>query len=213
MSAKPETHDDRHGRAATGTPRRLRPSATLWLLAIPVFVGTGLLLFGTGRLGLGVSHDSVIYLDAAQTLSATGTLARPSPDGQLTPFTHYPPLYPWLLATLGSSVRQIHENARLLNVVLFGATLLLVGALAFRCGRGSAALAVVSCGLAAASLDLLVVYSRVWSALMVILIHDFEEDPSVERSLDAIPPLTPVWQDETASVYASPPSTACAWGF
>ena len=64
LSAKPETHDDRNGRAATGTPRRLRPSATRWLLAIPVFVGAGLLLFGTGRLGLGVSRDSVIYLQA-----------------------------------------------------------------------------------------------------------------------------------------------------
>ena len=56
--------------------------------------------------GLGGTSDSRLYLHAAQTLRETGQLL--NPDG--TPYRYWPPLYPALLAAVGSPVgiRMLH---------------------------------------------------------------------------------------------------------
>lgn len=74
-----------------------RARVAVWLLAAG---GAGLLAWIT-RKGLGLTPDSLTYLDTArQVLDGRGLLFT-SWYGTLQPLTHYPPVYPWLLAQLG----------------------------------------------------------------------------------------------------------------
>ncbi|HOS64080.1 MAG TPA: glycosyltransferase family 39 protein [Candidatus Latescibacteria bacterium] len=70
--------------------------------------------------GIGVSPDSTIYIDTARNLLAgNGFVARGAP------MTHFPPLYPILLAVSGSFGSDILESARYLNALLFAANVIL----------------------------------------------------------------------------------------
>jgi hypothetical protein len=84
------------------------------------------------RFGIGVTPDSTVYIDAAQKLLDGRGLVVLKASGEWKPLTHYPPLYPSVLALLarvgdflgGFSIETV---ARSLNSVLFGANVLLVG--------------------------------------------------------------------------------------
>ena len=89
---------------AGATPRRYR------LLFGGIVIVAGLaqlaLFLYVAAPGLGGTSDSRLYLHAAQTLRETGQLL--NPDG--TPYRYWPPLYPALLAAVGSPVgiRMLH---------------------------------------------------------------------------------------------------------
>src|SRR5947199_2924884 len=80
--------------------------------------------------GVGITPDSTVYLDAAASLSRGAGLNVWSNAGELTPLTHYPPLYSSLLALLGKAGATLEVSARLLNAILFAITILLVGLIA-----------------------------------------------------------------------------------
>jgi len=95
---------------------------TRWFVAFSACIGAcaffAILWITAG--GIGVSPDSTIYIDTAQNLLAgNGFVARGAP------MTHYPPLYPILLAVSGSFGSDILESARYLNALLFAANVIL----------------------------------------------------------------------------------------
>ena len=63
------------------------------------------------RRGVGVSPDSMTYLEAATNFHEGRGLVATAPDGSLQPLSHYPPLYPVMLSLLqygaGSSLDAV----------------------------------------------------------------------------------------------------------
>jgi 4-amino-4-deoxy-L-arabinose transferase-like glycosyltransferase len=86
-------------------------------------------LWATARWGIGVSADSTVYIGAARSLLATGSLDDVDSSGQRVPLVHYPPLLPVVIAGI-SGVFRIDpvSAARWLGAVLFGFTTILLGA-------------------------------------------------------------------------------------
>lgn len=93
--------------------------AAVWLLAAGGFV----LLAWLTRPGLGLTPDSLTYLDTARQLLAGRGLQFTSWYGTLQPLTHYPPAYPWLLAQLGRAAPSLEAGARWLQAILFAANI------------------------------------------------------------------------------------------
>lgn len=72
--------------------------------------------------GPGVSPDSIVYLEGARSvLSGHGLVVAG------VPMTHFPPVYPLLLAAIGLVDHDLLHAARLLNAFLFGANIVLAG--------------------------------------------------------------------------------------
>lgn len=98
-----------------------RTSALLML----VFAAAGacVLMILVTRQGVGVSPDSTIYIKAARSLLAGNGF---SVDGE--PLTHFPPVYPMLLALTGFLQQEDPiGTGRLLAVVCYGVNLFLFG--------------------------------------------------------------------------------------
>ncbi len=82
--------------------------------------------------GIGVSHDSVYYLDAAENVLAGSGLRWRAGGGELRPLTHYPPMYSLILAAMGLSGIDLVEGARLIAAVLFALNLMVIAWLIYR---------------------------------------------------------------------------------
>jgi len=95
------------------------------ILSVISIAGIAGILFATAR-GVGVSKDSVYYLDAARNIM-NGQGYTNALKGEYTPITHWPPLFPLLLSLLGRLGIDLQIAARWLNAFLFGATIVLVG--------------------------------------------------------------------------------------
>ena len=95
--------------------RRFRPLIG-WLVGVSVLVQLALFAYATAP-GLAGTSDSRLYLHAAHTLRATGQLLHP--DG--LPYRYWPPLYPLLLAGVGSlaGARLLHGAALLGQLLLW----------------------------------------------------------------------------------------------
>ena len=99
----------------SATRRRFRPLFGL-VLGAGMLVQLALFLYTTVP-GLAGTSDSRLYLHAAHTLRATGQLL--NPDG--SPYRYWPPLYPLLLAAVGSlnGARLLHGAALLGSLLLW----------------------------------------------------------------------------------------------
>jgi 4-amino-4-deoxy-L-arabinose transferase-like glycosyltransferase len=86
-----------------------------------------------------VNADSVIYLDAARRLASDQSLDA-FQYGTVKPLTHYPPLFPALIAGLIQLGLPAEGAARALNITLFGVTIVLLAAIVRRV-HGSALVA------------------------------------------------------------------------
>lgn len=93
-----------------------------------------LVLVCTSRYGVGLSQDSANYLSAARSLLA-GEGYRYCDGGV---YTHWPPLFPTLLAALGLAGVEPQTGARFINALAFGATVLVSGRLFLTCTRSKA---------------------------------------------------------------------------
>jgi hypothetical protein len=91
-----------------------------------------LIIWLATRFGIGIMPDSTVYIDAAHNLIDGRGLVALAGSGEFKPLTHYPPFYPATLACLArvglffGSI-PIESIARIVNSVLFGANVLLVG--------------------------------------------------------------------------------------
>jgi hypothetical protein len=81
--------------------------------------------------GLGISHDSTIYIEAARNLAVKNEYAT-GMQGRYQPLTHYPPLYSFVLSVGIRLGFPVEGWARLLNAAMLGMCSLLGGFLAVR---------------------------------------------------------------------------------
>ena len=121
------------------------------------------------RAGIGLSTDSVAYIDGARRL-ARGDGFTGSFTGQVGPITHWPPLYPALLAGLGLLGIDPLVGARVLAPLLFGANVFVAGWIVWRHDSGKMLPALASSVLVLVSADLLEIHSWGWSEPLFILL-------------------------------------------
>jgi hypothetical protein len=127
-------------------------------LAASVEIGTA------AKEGVGLSPDSVLYISAARNIATGKGVSTPTAAGIDLPLTLVPPAYPLVLALL---VRfcpgHFFAAARWLNAGLFGVLAAIIAAWAYRRSNRSVFLAGIVVALLLSSLDLLRVYTMLWS--------------------------------------------------
>ena len=77
---------------------KLRPAILILILLLLVAGSVTVFLWATGPHGIGVRSDSVAYLWSSENLVKGIGLGRLNGLGEFRPMTHWPPLYPFLLA-------------------------------------------------------------------------------------------------------------------
>jgi hypothetical protein len=121
------------------------------------------------RTGVGISPDSVSYIDGARSLlRGAGFSERFS--GTPVPITHWPPLYSLLLAGTGLGGHDPISGARILSALLFGANVWLAGWLVLRHGEHAAWSAVLSSALVLTSAELMRIHTMAWSEPLFLLL-------------------------------------------
>lgn len=108
-------------------------TAVILLLSI---LGVAAILVAT-RWGVGITPDSIAYIGGARSLAAGQGYAMPGNELLGTQLiTHYPPFYSILLAGGGWLGIEPIVGARILNALLFGGIIALVGLLLLRLFKG-----------------------------------------------------------------------------
>ncbi|MFH0953846.1 MAG: glycosyltransferase family 39 protein [Verrucomicrobiota bacterium] len=125
-----------------------------------------LIMLCATRWGAGIGTDSVTYLGAAQSLLAGGGFCYP--PGQ--PVTHYPPLYSLALALVGWVTGDVIAGARVLQVLLYVANILLAGWIVYRAGGRSFAALLLTVALLLTSPTMLNVHSMALSEGLFLLL-------------------------------------------
>ena len=115
--------------------------------------------------GVGLSNDSTGYIAGARQLAHGKGLVMP--NGSV--ITHFPPLFAGLLALPGAVGIDAMIVARVLNLLLLGAIVMLAAAIVSACSGGSRAAGLLAAGLMATSVDLLTVHAYAWSEPLFIL--------------------------------------------
>lgn len=105
--------------------RAVRVLTGLWYAAW-VLVGF-LVLQSATPWGIGIRHDSLSYLTAAESLARDGCLCRVGSGLELKPLVHFGPLYPMLLWATAPLAGGVLEAAHWIAAVLLGANLALWG--------------------------------------------------------------------------------------
>ncbi len=100
-------------------------SLSLLVTLVLAVIGAIILRFAL-ELGIGVSSDSIAYVGISENLVAGRGLTWLG-GGGLEPVTHFPPLYPIVLAGLQLFGMEGLESARFLNILLFGCNIFLIG--------------------------------------------------------------------------------------
>ena len=75
-------------------------------------------------IGMGMYPDSVTYIMGARNIVEGNGFTQFSGTDVLKPITHYPPLYSYLLASIGLTGMDIIRATRLVNIVLMALCLL-----------------------------------------------------------------------------------------
>ncbi|MFZ6026466.1 MAG: hypothetical protein ACOYYS_02010 [Chloroflexota bacterium] len=109
-----------------------RPARGWWLalLLASASIAVAALLYLT-RDGAGVSGDAVHYMQGADNLLAGRGYSRLKAEGTTVPITAFPPFFSVVLAGLGLFL-PVFDAARLLNALLLGGSVVLLGSLVFR---------------------------------------------------------------------------------
>ncbi len=116
----------------TSLTNKLNSQGPLALLVTLILAITGafILRFAMEE-GIGVSSDSIAYIGISENLVAGRGLTWLG-GGGLEPVTHFPPLYPIVLAGLQLFGMEGLESARILNILLFGCNIFLIGLLVWQ---------------------------------------------------------------------------------
>ena len=131
-------------------------------IAVMALVGMASLATAT-RWGVGITTDSMTYIGVASNLLNGLGFTERNPDGVTIPLIHYPPLFPALLAIPGVVGMEPSIAARWLNIILFGANILLVGLAVKRITRDSIWLPVFGSFLMLSSRGVLHIHSYAWT--------------------------------------------------
>jgi 4-amino-4-deoxy-L-arabinose transferase-like glycosyltransferase len=101
------------------------------LIALTVIFGAYVITYSTKNNPWGFT-DSIAYLVSARNLANGTGLGYHHPDGAFRFLTHYPPFYPLVLGVMDFLGMQVIDAARLLDILLFPATLSLVALTFYR---------------------------------------------------------------------------------
>jgi 4-amino-4-deoxy-L-arabinose transferase-like glycosyltransferase len=116
---------------------KLRPAILILILLLLVAGSVTVFLWATGPHGIGVRSDSVAYLWSSENLVKGIGLGRLNGLGEFRPMTHWPPLYPFLLALPQWFGLNSLSAARLLGAVTIGLMVILFGVSISRLTQGS----------------------------------------------------------------------------
>jgi hypothetical protein len=119
--------------------------------------------------GLGVTPDSLTYLQAADSLRQGTGFRAPNGDGLIVPLTHYPPLYPAVLALGAHAGLDLMTSARAVAVVAAAGNVVAVGATTLWFTQ-STATALAAASLVACSVDMLFLNTAAWSDALFIFL-------------------------------------------
>ncbi len=108
--------------------------------------------------GIGVSPDSISYIETAESLIA----GKGFYIGE-KPATHYPPVYPVILAITGFVSGNITTSARWFHAILYGVNAILFGLCIYAGTRRNLAAMIVGLLLFFSSSAILSVHARAWS--------------------------------------------------
>ena len=140
------------------------------LVGLSALAGMILLAQATQH-GIGVTPDSVSYLEAARNFAAGRGVTTAEEDGsQLRPLTRFPPFYPISLAAIARIGPDFLDAARWLNLVLLGANVVLVSVLIARSAPGARWLPGVGAVLMASSPEIAMLHGAALSEPLFLLL-------------------------------------------
>jgi hypothetical protein len=103
--------------------RIFRLQHSILILNIIIGACVAIMMYWVTDQGIGISSDSIIYIDTAKSLLA-GNGFYPANK----PLTHFPPLYPLMIAGAGFFYNgDLIQATRLLGIIFMGANIILVG--------------------------------------------------------------------------------------
>ena len=173
------------------TPTTMRTSGIiLWLILGCLALGGLAAQWLSTASGIGVSPDSLGYMGTACSLREGQGFAIPWGGGQ--PMTHWPPLFPAVLAGVGCTSFQSLDAGAWLNGALLAANIFLLGMIMYSATRKRWC-AILAAFLMVASADLLSVHAWIWSEpafiffclLFLYLIHQYLERGTMPMLLAA----------------------------
>jgi hypothetical protein len=103
----------------------------VWMLILAL-AGAVLVVWSSALNGLGFVSDSVFYLQAAKHFATGYGFAQYSKAGFLEPMTHYPPVFPAVLAMFWMMGAGMADAALRLNALCAAAVVLFSGGVAFK---------------------------------------------------------------------------------
>lgn len=104
-------------------------------------------LWATEPRGVGLRTDSVRYLWSAENLARGLGLGRENGDKQFVATTHWPPLYPTLLAGLNAAGLPIDQSARWLGALAAAGVIVVFGFFVYKLSGDSPGFAMLGAGL------------------------------------------------------------------
>src|SRR5262245_59310903 len=154
---------------ASSSPRHARRAPAAWLAVLAALGGILALAYAT-RHGVGITPDSVVYLEAARNLAAGRGLVSSDEGVELRPLTRFPPAYPVAIALLSALGPDSLDAARWLALALLGANVGLVGLLVARSAPGARWLPAVGAGLIACSPEIAMLHGAALSEPLFLLL-------------------------------------------
>ena len=117
----------------------------LWITFTIVFAVAGMaaVTYQT-QAGPGVTGDSVHYVMGAQNLLSGNGYSRYSGGWEPVPITGFPPIFSLLLAGAGLFTSDLFNAARIINILLFGLNIFMVGLLTHRFTRNTTSALIAS---------------------------------------------------------------------
>lgn len=109
---------------------RQSPYASFLTLVLLALSGTFLILYATPQ-GMGLFDDSIAYIAGARSILA-GQGYREAWLASNQPVTHFPPVFSTVLAMVGVSGLDPLRGTRLVNALIFGANIFLLGLIGWR---------------------------------------------------------------------------------
>jgi len=124
---------------------------------------SALILAQFTRFGVGANPDSVQYIFAAKNLLEGNGLLVYSINGEIVPMTHWPPLYPIILALFGYFGVNLSTSANYLNMLLWFTTIVIFSFVINQVFSNNYLYSILATIFLGTSINLLRLYSFAWS--------------------------------------------------
>src|SRR5258708_6559379 len=146
-----------------------RPLFKKFAFAIVLLVAFAGMMFAT-RSGAGLTPDSLTYVNTARQLMQGQPLTEIPVNGKANPYTHFPPLFPILMAITSTLLRSDPLQAgRYINCLLFGLNALLVALMLHKAGSRYY-IAILGVIFMLAADEMIYIHLMIWSEPLFILL-------------------------------------------